>query len=206
MRLLVIAPLHDYPTSLSTRAVFRLTRFMDSRDINYDLLWGLSANRPAINHFARTHTYNGVFYYGHGMEDRLGGALMPIIGLIDAKNIGLFEDTIFYTMACLSGRELSKEAIKKGVSSYYGQTVRYFAFVSKMGLRYDFMDDWIRMVNLIPKRLILGDSTGIALHKYEHYANKLYTRYLELDKDTNLHLVYKNALHLELYGKRDAIL
>lgn len=206
MRILLIAPLHDYPTSLSIRAAFQINQFLNSQRIPHDFLWGFSANRPAINYLTRKYTYNGVFYYGHGMEDRLGDALMIIKGLIDTKNIGSLRNSIMYTMACLSGQELAREAIKKGVRAYYGHKIRYFAFVERIGIKYNFLQDWISLVNYIPYQLLNGVSTAIALHKYETYANMLYSRYIGLDKEVNLELLYKNALYLELYGDRDAAL
>jgi len=84
--------------------------------------------------------------------------------------------------------------------------VRYFAFVEKIGQDHNFLQDWIDLVTYIPKRLIYGDTTGTALSKYETFSNNLYTKYLGLDKDVNLKLLYKNALHLELFGSRTATL
>lgn len=206
MKILVIAPLHDYPTILSNKAVSQLLIFMNSAGVNYDVLrYGL-ANRALINLSAKLNEYTGVFYYGHGDEDRLGDWFLPIMGLIDEKNIGLFKDTIFYTMACLSGVELAETSIKKGVKSYFGHMIKYFAFVERHELKRDFLQDWIDLVIFIPKQLILGDSTGIALMKYDRFANQLYSHYLSIDKDLNLDLLYKNALHLELFGNRTATL
>lgn len=206
MKILVIAPLHDYPTVISNKAVSQLLNYMNSAGVKYDVLrYGL-ANRALINLSAQLNDYTGVFYYGHGDEDKLGDWLLPIIGLIDEKNIGLFKDTIFYTMACLSGVSLAETSIKKGVKSYFGHMIRYFAFVERYDLKRDFLQDWIDLVTYIPKQLILGDSTGIALMKYDRFANQLYARYLSLDKELNLGLLYKNALHLELFGSRTATL
>lgn len=204
MKILVIAPLHDYPTILSNRAVSQLLDFMNELGIKYNLLRFISVNRPTINLLASLNHYDGIFYYGHGDTDRLGDWVMPLIGLIDKRNIKLFKNSIIYTMACLSGIQLSKTAIKNGVRAYFGHNVRYFAFVKKLGLKYDFLQDWIDLVNYIPQRLLLGDDTGIAMMKYEQFANKLYAKYLALDRDVNLQLLYQNALHLTLYGDRTA--
>jgi len=102
MKLLIIAPKHDYPTILSNRAVRRLIEFIEAHGIAYDLLTTFSANRLNINRKAKRNKYNGVFYYGHGEKDRLGDWSMAILPLIDKRNIHLFKDTIFYTMSCLS--------------------------------------------------------------------------------------------------------
>ena len=206
MKLLIIAPLHDYPTILSNKAVRRLIKFVEAHKIEYDLLTSVLANRFYINRKAKRNRYNAVFYYGHGQEDRLGDWSMDLFPLIDKKNIHLFKDAIFYTMSCLSGVELAPFAIKEGVKAYFGHNVRYFAFANKFQIDNDFLDDWIKLVNYIPKRLIVGDTTGKAMRLYEHFANTIYAKYLHIDKDTNLKLLYSNALHLELYGDVTATL
>ncbi|KKM67433.1 hypothetical protein LCGC14_1471230 [marine sediment metagenome] len=206
MRLLIISPLHDYPTTLSNKAVRILLKFIDAHKIKYDFLTSFTANRFNINRKARKNKYDGVFYYGHGQEDRLGDWAMEILPLIDKRNIGLFQDSIFYTMSCLSGKELAPIAIKEGVRAYFGHNVRYFAFVNQLKIDYDFFYDWVKLVNYIPKRLILGDTTGAALRKYELFANSIYAKYLFHDKEGNLKLLYSNALHLELFGDTIATL
>jgi len=206
MKILIIAPLHDYPTSLSLKAVKKLTRFIKAHKIKYDLLTSVLANRANINRKAKKNKYDAVFYYGHGQEDRLGDWAISFVPLIDKKNIHLFKDSIFYTMSCLSGRELAPAAIKAGVRTYFGHTVRYFAFINEISSDYDFFADWVKLVNYIPKRLIVGDTTGKAMKLYEKFANNIYVKYLHIDKDKNLLLLYSNALHLELYGNSTATL
>jgi len=207
MKLLIIAPLHDYPTTLSNKAVKRLVQFIKAHKIKYDLLTSLKANRININRKAKKNQYDGVFYYGHGQEDRLGDWAISIVTLINKKNIHLFKNSIFYTMSCLSGRELAPMAIRAGVKAYYGHTVRYFAFINDIKNNHDFFNDWVKLVNYIPKRLILGDTAGKAMRLYESFSNIIYTKYLYLDKEkNNRYLLYSNALHLELYGDSTATL
>ena len=206
MKLLIIAPLHDYPTTLSLKAVRRLINFVKAHKIEYDFLTSITANRININRKARKNKYDAIFYYGHGVEDGLGDWALPILPLINKKNIHLFKDSIFYTMSCLSGRELAPIAISEGVRAYYGHTVRYFAFLNDIKTDYDFFEDWVKLVNYIPKRLIVGDTTGKAMRMYESFANMIYAKYLHIDKDKNLLLLYSNALHLELYGDSTATL
>lgn len=206
MKLLIIAPLHDYPTILSNKAVKRLMTFIDAHKIEYDLLTSVLANRANINRKLKNTKYDGVFYYGHGEEGRLGDWLISIFPLVDTKNIALFKDTIIYTMSCLSGKELAPIAIQEGVRAYFGHNVKYFAFINDLRNDYDFFEDWVKLVNYIPKRLIVGDTTGNALRKYEQFANNIYAKYLHIDRDKNLKLLYSNALHLELYGDSTAVL
>jgi len=206
MKLLIIAPIHDYPTTLSNKAVRVLIKFIEAHKIEYDFLTSIKANRFYVNRKAKKNKYDGVFYYGHGQEDRLGDWAMQILPIIDKRNIHLFRDSIFYTMSCLSGKELAQIAINEGVRSYFGHNVRYFAFANNLKADYDFFDDWVKLVNYIPKRLILGDTTGAALRKYESFANSIFANYLLHDKNNNLKLLYSNALHLELFGDITATL
>ncbi len=206
MKILIIAPLHDYPTVLSNKAVRRLTKFLNSYEIDYDLLSSVLANRLYIDSKLKRNRYNAVFYYGHGLEDRLGDWALEFVPLVSKKNIHLFKNTIIYTMSCLSGKILAPLAIQKGVKAYYGHNVKYFAFMEELQVDNDYFNDWAEMVNFIPKRLILGDTTGRAMKLYEKFANNIYAKYLYLDKGTNLGLLYSNALYLELYGDRDATL
>ena len=206
VKILIICPFHDYPTILSNKAVRRLIKFIEAHRIEYDLLTSVLANRFYINSKAKRNKYDAVFYYGHGQEDRLGDWAIEFVPLIDKNNIHLFEGAIFYTMSCLSGLELAPFAIKKGVRTYFGHNVRYFAFVNHFKNGNDFFEDWVKLVNYIPKRLIVGDTTGKAMRMYNHFANTIYVKYLHIDKETNLGLLYSNALHLELYGDQTATL
>jgi hypothetical protein len=206
MKLLIIAPLHDYPTMLSNKAVRRLVDFIKKSGIEYDLLTSITANRFILNSKLKRNRYAAVFYYGHGVEDALGDWAIDILPIVNEKNIHLFGSTIIYTMSCLSGIKLAPLAIQKGVKAYFGHNVRYFAFMEYLDIENNFFDDWAELVNFIPQRLILGDTTGEAMRKYEKFANNLYAKYLYIDKGDNLKVLYSNALHLELYGDRDATL
>jgi hypothetical protein len=206
MKVLIIAPLHDYPTILSNRAVRRLTKFLELHKIDYDLLSSVLANRLYIDSKLKRNKYNAVFYYGHGLEDRLGDWFIEFVPLVSKKNIHLFKDTIIYTMSCLSGKELAPFSITKGVKAYFGHNVRYFAFMEQLQVDNNFFDDWAELVNYIPKRLILGDTAGEAMRQYNKLANNMYAKYLHVDNGTNLDLLYSNALYLELYGDITATL
>lgn len=206
MKILIISPLHDYPTVLSNKAVRRLIKFVKAHGIDYDFLTSITANRMYLNHKAKKNRYNAVFYYGHGVDDKLGDWFMEFMPLIDRRNIGLFANSIIYTMSCLSGNVLAPLAIESGVKAYYGHNVRYFAFMENLDSGNNFFNDWEKLVNFIPKRLILGDTTGEAMRRYNKFANNLYVKYLHIDRDNNLELLFSNALHLELYGDSTATL
>ena len=202
MKVLVIAPLHDFPTLLSSNAVEILRKWMAERRIEYTILTWLNANRLGVELTMRLKKFDAVFYYGHGKTDRLGDFLISLIPIIDEYNIHLFKGTIIYTMSCFSGVELGKIAIQKGVRAYFGQTQKYFAFLND--LFYSYTDDWIDLINLIPKRLMLHDTCFTALKKYEAAANKLYVKYICHGNDHVLRNLFSNALYMELYGDQQA--
>lgn len=216
---MVIAPLHDFPTTISNLAVASLKKWMNKNNINYKLFRGINANRLIISsaNFINemkskngdTERYNAVFYYGHGKEDRLGDIGIDILPIIGSKNIEKFKNMVIYTMSCLSGKKLAPLAIEKGVISYFGHNVKYFAFVSNKysnnGIGNDnFVSDWITLVNIIPIRLMLGDSTGQAMQEYDTLAHQMHVSYIHNESNINKKLLYSNALHLELYGSQTA--
>jgi hypothetical protein len=201
MKVLLISPLHDIPTILSNRAVRDLTDWMDKRGIDYTHLWGFSAHRLPLT-LLRLNRYDATFYYGHGREDRLGGWDIDILPIISKGNIHKFKDQIIYTMACLSGKELAPYSIKKGVKAFFGHNVRYFAFIERVAKKYNYFKDWVKLINLIPKCLMLGDTARKAMETYEQQANILYRKYLHIDKGINLKILYSNAFHLQLYGDK----
>lgn len=205
MKLLIIAPLHDPATFFSNEAVRRLVEWIDKENvkryreginlIKYKVLSGIKASRLTIY---LNRDVDGVFFYGHGLDDRLGDLWIRVLPLIDKRNIHWFKDKIIYTMSCLSGKELGKVAIEKTVKVYFGQTERFYGFIPS--LRHPFFKDWYQLVNVIPKSLISGDQAFIALQKYEKLAKVLHTKYLYLRAKENVYFLFKNALYMELYG------
>jgi len=214
MNVLVIAPLHDLPTSISNVAVSKLIDWMNRTNIKYTLLRAFAANRVsvnAVNYFNRKvselfekERFNAVFYYGHGEEDRVGDFMMRLIPIISTNNIHKFAGMIMYTMACLTGKELARVAIENGVRAYFGQTVRYFASLNNLGTKYNFLNDWYDLVNTIPIALMKGKTAAQALNDYENLANHLYAKYLLINSEINIEVLYSNARHLELYGNPHA--
>lgn len=198
MRVLVIAPVHDTATLMSSFAVKKLTTWMTIKGIKHEVLRGLAANRISV-YFNRK--VDLVCYYGHGMPDRMGDMWILLKGIIDKKNIHWFKNAIFYAMSCYTAKELGKIAIKEGVRAFFGHTKKFFGFVPS--LKHKFFNDWYELVNLIPKELMSGASCFQALNKYEHFANNLYVKYLHQSK-TNSELLFNNARYMELYGDSSA--
>lgn len=200
MKVLVIAPFHDYATYLSTQAVKRLKKWMDKKGIDYDAPNPLFTSRTFINQYAQR-GYDLVCYYGHGLTDRLGGGFIYLYPIFDINNIGLFKDSIIYTMSCLSGKELGRNAVKKGIKTYFGQTVKYFVFLPDF--EYNYLEDWYELINMIPKALMSGSTTRRAMEKYEKHANNLHIKYMRKNK-RNADILFSNALHMILLGNKTA--
>jgi len=205
MKILILAPLHDIATIISSNAVLKLKDWIRKRNkelvgrkrepIDFTVLRGFVANRMNLWFYRNT---DAIFYYGHGLKDRLGDIGIRVIPIIDKKNCHWFKDSIIYTMSCYSGKELSKFCIEKGVKAYFGQTTQYFGFAPSISNKH--LNDWYDLVNKIPISLMLGDSCGEALRKYEAFANELKTKYLNQPPTINSKLLFSNALNMELYG------
>ena len=199
-KILIISPVHDIATILSYTAAKRLKKWIKEQRISINVvhLAGPLATRLSLwlNRDA-----DAIFYFGHGLKDRVGDLFIRLIPILDTKNIHWFKDKIVYTMACFSFNELGQTAIRKGVKAYFGQSIRYFGFIPSMEQSY--WNDWYDLVNEIPKQIILGNSTYSALQSYENLANDLFAKYL-LNPNTNLKLLFQNALFMNLAGDRSA--
>lgn len=200
MKVLVIAPFHDYATYLSIQAVNRLKKWMDKKGINYYAPNPLLTSRHFISLYAKEE-YDLVCYYGHGLSDRLGGGFIHFYPIFDINNISLFEDSIIYTMSCLSARKLGREAVKRGVKTYFGQKVKYFTFLPDH--QYDYMEDWYWLVNTIPKALMKGKNAAKAMDIYENRANNLHIKYSAHDI-RNANILFSNALNMIVLGNKMA--
>lgn len=169
--------------------------------IKYKILSWIRANRLTLSFNKH---YDAVFYFGHGLKDRLGDFFIYILPIISKRNVHWFKDKIIYTMACDSSQELGKFAIERGVRAYFGQTKKYYAF--QPSLNYKYLNDWYDLIISIPKYLMCGDSCFMALQKYEKKANELYSKYLNLNNRMNISMLFSNAMYLELYGDKSATL
>ncbi len=199
-KILIISPIHDLPTSLSFTATRKLKNWISEQNLAIKVvdLSGINANRLML---WQHRDADAIFYYGHGLDDRLGDAFMYVVPILDKNNIHWFRNKIIYTMACFSYKELAPEAIKRGVKAYFGHEIQYFGFMPF--LRGNYFNDWYDLVNEIPKQLLLGKTTFQALQSYESLANDLYTRYLT-NPNINIRLLFKNALYMNLAGDREA--
>lgn len=165
--------------------------------IKYKFLGGWNANRISL---WLNRKVDAIFYMGHGLADRLGDNFMKFIPILDKNNIHWFKNKIIYTMSCLSGLQLAKIAIAKGVRAYYGQTKKYYGFLPRVGRQ--IVDDWQNLITIIPKALMLGSTTYEAMNKYDTFSADLHQRY-KSQSPKNSQILFSNAYNLNLYGLTD---
>lgn len=211
MKILIVSPLHDPATVISNIATSNLVDWIKEENIErrnngfsliqYKALTGLSANRFALY---RNRNVDALFYYGHGLKDRLGDFWIYLLPILDKKNIHWFKDKIIYTMACYSGKNLGQVAIKNGVKTYYGQTTPFFGFVPS--LKHQYFKDWFELVNMIPISLMKGETSFSALESFESKARDFYSKYLNRSENMNAQLLFSNALNMEIFGDKMATL
>ena len=175
MTILVIAPLMDIPTSISSVAVDELVKWLKEKGVDFKILFGLQANRPTFNwNMLFDKNIRGVFYYGHGSEARLLGTHL-FFSLVDLLNNGKLREKIVYTMACLTGVTLGPDSVLKGCRTWYGHRTFYYAnFIEP---EHNYLADWIETVNEIPKQLVLGKTTGEALRLYKQKISSFIAQY-----------------------------
>lgn len=199
-KIVIISPVHDVATILSNTAARNLKEWIEKQqlDIKVVHLAGPLATRLSLIFHKDA---SAVFYYGHGLNDRLGDLFIRLVPILDVNNIHWFKGKIVYAMACYSGRELAPHAIRKGVKAYFGQSIKYFGFMPSMSQSY--WKDWYDLVNEIPKQIVLGNTAFSALQSYESLANDLFAKYLK-NPNENIKLLFQNALYMNLYGDYSA--
>jgi len=177
--LLVIAPLHDIPTSTSFQAGKHLIEWAKEEGFSVRSLTGASALRGFLWNELKKYNFRIISYFGHGGEDRLFG-FYPPGDLVQLDNVVWLRNNIVNTMACLSAKELGPYAHNHGVTAYFGSDVlMYGAFKEP---EHDYLADWIDCETTIPKVLLRGGTFGEALigrkSKYSTYIS-IYERHMK---------------------------
>lgn len=199
MRVLLIAPVYDVPTTISNRAVFDFFIWLQQQKIPTEFLWGPLALRSIFE--GRVNAgFDMICYFGHGVEDALIGSEI-LSTLLDLKNAGKVQKPkVIYTMACLSGLKLGPEIAKNNVG-YFGQATYYYAAFAEAG--YDYYRDWADYITLIPKLLLLGNSTSEAMRYYQNEITNLIEKY-EKNKigswDWTVETATKNRDYMRYFG------
>jgi hypothetical protein len=199
MRVLLIAPVYDVPTTISNRAVFEFYGWLQQKKVPTEFLWGPLALRSIFENKVNS-GFDLICYFGHGVEDALIGSEL-LSTLLDLKNAGKVQKPkIIYTMACLSGVKLGPEIAKNNVG-YFGHATYYYAAFGEPG--YDYYKDWAEYITLIPKLLLEGYSTTEAFEKYNEELTRLLEKY---DKerigswDWTIETATKNRDYMRYFG------
>lgn len=199
MRVLLIAPVYDVPTTISNRAVFEFYGWLQQKKIPTDFVWGPLALR-SIFESKINEGFDLVCYFGHGIEDALVGSEI-ITYLLDLKNADKVQKPkVIYTMACLSGIKLGP-AIAKNNVGYFGHMTYYYAAFGEAG--YDYYKDWANYITLIPKLMIEGYTATEAFEKYKKEITTLIEKYSQ-DKigswDWTVDTAKKNRDYMRYFG------
>jgi len=175
MKVLIIAPQHDLPTTLSTGAVFELEKWLTSKKIPFTPLHGIAATRWVLSGIATQ--FDLICYFGHGEEFSLIGqhilsAMLGGRGLIDKRNYKTIKPKIFYTMACLSGIGLGPLFQKNNIG-YFGHMTWYYGAFAEFS--HNYVADWNNYITIVPKLLIQGVKPLSAIAKQR----RLITGYID---------------------------
>jgi len=201
---LVIAPVFDLPTSISSQAVSSLLKFLIDRQVKHAVLVGAESNRAFFEITTRLRQYDAVFYYGHGNETSLLGTHF-LLTMANLLNAGRFKNAIVYTMACLSGVRLGPAAIEQGARAYFGHETYYYAAFPEP--EHNYMADWIEYVTEIPRALVNGKTCGEAFNLYKSKCTMFLQKYRTSgfeNGDWYASTLQKNRDYSRLVGDRNA--
>lgn len=202
--ILIITPVNDIATGISFNAGRELENFCKENHILYKTLSVIQAYRAIFESamiFERN--INLISYFGHGVEDGLLGQHI-ISKMLDTRNNHLVKDKIIYTMACWTGNRLGPDTINKGGISYFGHKSWYYGAITND--EYNYFNDWVDYVTIIPKELLRGKTAGEALITYKNLVEKYLNKYKNnkyLDWDWYYTTAKSNKEHFYLYGNKN---
>lgn len=202
-KVLIIAPLNDVVTVTSNMATYHLLDWIGNRSFNLDIdyLVGGLANRFFLGLMTARKKYDLVIYYGHGNPDNLKGVHI-LRSMIDKVNIKYLKGMTMSTMACYSGSELAKEAIKQGIVSYIGTVTPYYAAFPEK--ERNFLKDWVDYTTIKDKLLLRRKSFREAFRGFQdrgqYYINLYAKKKHYRNYDWYLNAVKSNLKNTKLFG------
>ena len=183
--IVLCAPLHDVATSMTfymanaideyfTKKKYRVIRILNPTANKYGFLLSL-IYKPAL-----------ILYLGHGVEDALVGDVVSYYSgfpFVHKRWSRWLKNTIVFTYACLSGKDLGREAIRNGALAYFGAKDVMFAALNLPEHDYlnDFIDIWSSGVIALLEGKTTGEAYDIIQSRGEEYLAK-YEKMME-DKD-----------------------
>lgn len=207
---LIVIPLMDIPTIISTIGASELTKAARPK---WDpiVLFGVGATQLALWGSLFNQDIRAIFYMGHGDETSLIGNDI-IFRLIKRDwNEQWMKDKIVWTMACLSGLQLGPAAVKAGCRAYFGHRTFYYAAFQES--EHDYMADWIDYVTSAPRALMEGKTCKEALQIYKNTCRSyidLYQKMRAANPDSGAGWYVDHTLdnmdYFELLGDLDATL
>ncbi len=122
VRYIVVAPKFDTATCYSHECAREVVGFLKERGESYIFLGKEDAVRENVELVLKENPGAYYWFADHGKEDSLiGNDSRPVV---DLDNVYLLARRDNYTIACLSGKLLGKEAKREGAKSYLGYAER----------------------------------------------------------------------------------
>lgn len=148
--ILIVSPLIDIPTTISSEAALRLAEWCKTQGAKVQTLFGWTPNMIGfwLSLFGNPKI---ISYWGHGAETELFGSDI-FFGMVTLGNADWLNGRITHAMACLSAKQLGDEVIKRGGVCYYGSTEEMIAAFPEA--EHNYLEDWVDAQTAIPKYLI----------------------------------------------------
>lgn len=142
LRVLIISPLYDIPTIVSSRMASQLARVLNSHPlIKVDRLNPIFVSPKTIEKSLKRTHYPLIVYYGHGKKDVWFHGFWR--ALADIGDSQLFRGSIVTTMACYSAEVFGNELVRAGAKAYIGNINEVFGAYNL--LEYPYATDFIRI-------------------------------------------------------------
>ncbi len=152
-KLLILAPVFDMPTVISYKAAKILFQTCLDHQVPALCLEGIHANPVAFEYIMLKYRPDAILYFGHGTDDSIVGEFL-FAPLISQYNMDLLKGTGIIAMACSAAKELGKQAVQFGVTSFLGNVSPVFAGIPTTENNY--MDDFIKIWLKEPFMILQG--------------------------------------------------
>lgn len=175
MSILVTRPEYDPGTRyLSCWAKLIIEKARNKGQIVFDLK-GIKANRSELESRVKKLRPSFIFLNGHGTEVSVYGQDdEPVI--VSGKNDNILQETIIYTVACSSGKELGRIVGDSHQSTFIGYDRRFGIVRQNSSLNRPLEDPYAKPIletsNQIPSSLIKGNSCSVSIARARETGQK----------------------------------
>ena len=189
LKVLIISPLYDIPTIISSKMAKQLSRVLNSHPlIEADRLNPIFTTPKSIERCLLRKHYPLIIYYGHGKKDVWYHGIWN--RLADGNDGSLFKGSIVTTMACFSAEIFGSRLVKAGAIAYIGNVNEVFGAFNLF--EYPYATDFIRVWQNEAVNLLRGWTVARCV---EDTKANLYRLALQYRTDPKL-------LNGEMYAKR----